>query len=478
MNSFSSTGVSGSSFSPTKSTGPQLAADSAGRIVFPNDSSDTVQLLSSVGVVEGTIACGGCEGGGFTQPQGAALDGAGNLYVIDYGNGGRVVKFKPSAGSYAYDSVLQSGEGAVAVGTDPSSNDVFVGDYSEGNYHVVAYDSTGAQFDDFGGGTIGPPPFGIETSGQIAANGTTHKVYISDPSGQKLWIFSRVASIPAPTATTSPATSLGQVEATLNASVNPKSHGLRSCEFEYTTHADFLQHSFANATTAPCPFKPVGSASTTISLAVTGLTPATAYDYRIVAATNGGTVEGAAEEFETLPPLAPTAATGSATGLAQTVATLGGSVNPHGGPISDCHFDYTDKADFEANSFANALSVECEFTPDGTTSEPVSAKVTGLTAGTEYRFRAVATNNSGTGEGLPQSFSTLADTCATKPALCPPEEKHEVPPAPVVAAPPPTQAPPAPAAKRPLKCHKGFRKKTVRGRQKCVKVKKHKRRPN
>jgi hypothetical protein len=405
------------------------------------------------------------------------LDGAGNLYVADIGGGGRVVKFSPSGGSYAYVSVLQSGEGAVAVGVDPSSNDVFVGDFSEGAYRVVAFNSSGTQFDDFGGGVVGPPPFGIETSGQIAVNATTHAVYVSDPSGNELWVFDRVGSIPAPVATTSPATSPGQLEATLQASVNPKAHGLLDCHFEYTDHVDFQLHGFANATDLPCPFKPTGSTSSPISRAVNGLAPATAYDYRIVATTNGGTAEGAAQEFETLPPLAPTVVSGAASSLTQTAATLAGSVNPQGGPISDCHFEYTDKVDFESNAFDNALVEECDAIPEGTTSEAVSAKVTDLSAGTDYRFRVVATNNSGTGEGTPQPFATLADTCATNPALCPPppEEKHEAPRPPVV-VPTPAPTPPATPPTKPLKCHKGFKKKTVRGKQKCVKVKKRKRR--
>ena len=160
MNIFSSTGTPGGSFAPSKSTAPQLAADAAGRVYFPNDSTATVQVFDSSGTLKESISCSACAGGSFGKLTGVALDSAGNLYAVDINGVGRVVKFKASGGSFTYDSVLQSGEGAVAVAVDPSSNDVFVGDLDNATYHVVAYDSTGTQFDDFGGGVIGGPPSG------------------------------------------------------------------------------------------------------------------------------------------------------------------------------------------------------------------------------------------------------------------------------------------------------------------------------
>lgn len=475
INTFSSAGTPGTSFSPSKSTAPQIAADSAGRVYYPNDSTGTVQVFDSAGALKDSIACTGCPGGAFGKLTVVALDSAGSLYAVDIGQGGRVIKFKPSGGSFAYDSVLQSGEGAVAVGVDPSSNDIFVGDLDGSTYHVVAYDSSGAQFDDFGGGVVGGGPYGPETAGQIAANATTHKVYVSDPSAKKIWIFNRVASIPAPTAATAAASSLGQLEATLNASVNPKGHGLRDCHFEYTDHADFQLNGFANATSIPCSAKPYGSTSAVALARVDGLTPATDYDYRIAVTSNGGNAEGAAQAFETLPPLPPTATIGSASVITMTSATLAGTVNAHGGAVSDCHFEYTNETDFQKNGFASAVSKECLPYPDGTTNMPVSAKATPLTAGTSYRFRVVATNNSGTAEAADNTFGTQAETCATNPTLCPLPPPKETPAGPALPA-PIVQPLPTPTPAKPLKCRKGFRKKTVHGKAKCVKVKKRKHR--
>lgn len=476
MDIFSSTGAPGGSFAPSNSTAPQLAADAAGRVYFPNDSTATVQVFDSSGTLKESISCAACTGGPFGKLTGVALDSAGNLYAVDINGGGRVVKFKPSGGSFAYDSVLQSGEGAVAVGVDPSGDDVFVGDLDGNTYHVMAYDSTGAQFDDFGGEVISEPPgppFGPETSGQIAANATTHKVYVSDLKADKVWIFDRVASIPAPTATTAAPTSLGQLGATLKATVNPKGHGLRDCHFEYTDAADFQVNEFANATSVPCSPKPYGSTSVPAQARLDGLAPATAYDYRIAVTSNGGSAKGTAQAFETLPPLAPTVITGSASLVTKTSATIAGSVNAHGGPISNCRLQYTDEASFQKNGFADATSNACVPKPEGTTSVPVSAKLTGLVAGTSYRFRVIATNNSGTAEATDNTFATQAETCATNPALCPAPPPEETPaaavlPSPVLQLP----APPAAPQAKPLKCRKGFKKKRVHGKPKCVKIKK------
>jgi len=471
MNIFSSTGVVGSSFTLANSNGPQIAADSSGRVYFPNDSANTIQVFDSSGTLKDTIACTGCAGGPFSEPSAVALDSAENLYVVDLANEGRVIKFEPSGGSYVYDSILQSGKGAAGLGVDPGNDDVFVGDLEGDAYHVVAYDATGTQFDDFGDGVIGAPKLGAPTAGHIAANATTHKVYVADSGADRVWIFKRITSIPAPSASTSLPAPIGQVDATLKATVNPHGHRLIDCHFEYTSDADFQANGFANAVSVPCPSKPGGTASVVLSVKKTGLTPETAYDDRIVVAGNGGTATGSAQAFTTLPPLPPGVTTGSASAIAQTTATVGGSVNPHGGVMSNCHFEYTSDADFQANGFANAVSKACLTVPEGTADAPVSAKLTVLTPDTSYRFRVVATNNSGTSSAPDQSFVTLAETCATNPVLCPPpppELPQELPP---VTSPVQPPASPAPTRRR-LRCRKGFKKKRVHGKVRCVKVKK------
>lgn len=473
MSAFSSTGVLGTSFTPTNSATGGLAADAAGRVFFPSSNGGAVQIFSSAGGLEGTLSCGGCPGGSFGEPSSVAFDSAGNLYVVDRSGAGRVVKLAPNAGTYVYASTVQSGGGPAAVAVDTSNDDVFVGSLVGNEYHVIAYDAAGTEFDDFGAELVSKSLVQLAT-GQLAANATTHRLYLSDPGGNRLLVFERVASIPAPTAAAAAPSPLGQLEATLRATVNPKGHVLTECEFEYTDHADFLANGYANAETAACPAIIGDPEGTSVTAAVNGLTPGTSYDYRIQIASHGGSAESGNQSFQTLPPLPPEATAGSASSVTKTSATLAGSVNPKGGPISSCRFEYVDEAKFQVDGFTAAILKACSPLPSGNFSNAVTAKISGLSAGTAYRFRVGATNNVGTTEALDSSFTTAAETCSENPALCPPPAEETTPPPPTPPA--PLTAPPAtPPAAKPLKCRKGFKKKRVRGKLKCVKVKKARR---
>jgi hypothetical protein len=81
----------------------------------------------------------------------------------------------------------------------------------------------------------------------------------------------------------------------------------------------------------------------------------------------------------------------------------------------ECLLQHTDDADFLANEWANSVNPVT-----GSTATAVSAALSGLTAGTTYHYRVVGTNGGGTTNGADASFTTLADTCATNAALCPP----------------------------------------------------------
>jgi len=473
MSAFSSTGTLGTSFATPNAQAETIAVSSSGRILFPNDVANSVQIFNSSGTEEGSVTCASCPGGAFATPQAVALDSAGKLYVVDSAGGGRVLRFSPSGSSYVYESTLQSGEGAVAIAVDSSSNDFFVGDITGGTYHVVAYDSTGTEFDDFAAGAATKSMI-EQISGQLAVNATTHELYLTNPGGKNLRIYERIASIPAPTATTATPSPIGQVSATLKATVNPQGHVLTSCGFEYTDHVDFLANGFANAADAPCPAVVGTPEGTTISAVVTGLTPGTSYDYRIKVESHGGAAQSGDQSFQTLPPLPPEVTTGSATSLSKNGATLGGTANAKGGTVSDCHFEYVTQAAFQSAGFSAAASKACTTKPSGTTAVAVSTKITELEAGAAYRFRLVVTNNSGTTQATDATFSTTAETCAENAALCPPTTTPTTPSssAPVEAGPLPI-LPVTQPKKKALTCHKGFKKKRVRGKLKCVRVKKH-----
>ena len=456
MEVFSSAGSLLSSFALSDTeTLPQIAADSSGLVYYPNAANHTVQVFDSAGTLQKEVACSGCPGGtSFGRPVSVALDSAGNLYVVDL-NPDRVVKLTPSGGGFVFGSTLQSGLGAAAVGIDPATDTVLVGDLPNGvAYHIVAYDSTGTQIDDFGGGMfVDPEPqFGALVAGQIAVDSTSHRAYVADAG--KFYVFDRVASSSPPSVSPMPATAIGQLGATLHAGVNPHTHTVLGCEFELTDDADFQANGFANARAAPCQKQPFGNTSTPAEASVGGLLPATLYHYRETTTTFPGAATGGEQSFETLPAVPPAVTTEAATAISEGGATLRGAVNPRGGSVSSCRFEY-------GTSTAYGSSASCASTPGAvTTPIAVSRAVMGLAAGTAYHYRLAVTSNAGTSYGQDVSFATgsppppaEAPTPQSAPAPAPEESS------PIVSAP---TAPP-------LRCRRGFRKRRIRGRARCVK---------
>jgi hypothetical protein len=95
---------------------------------------------------------------------------------------------------------------------------------------------------------------------------------------------------------------------------------------------------------------------------------------------------------------APGAATGDPSGLTDTQASLAGTVNPQG-QLTSYAFQYgTTTAYGQQSALTSAGS--------GTADVPVTADLAGLTAGTTYHFRVIATNATGTTVGADRTFRT------------------------------------------------------------------------
>jgi len=95
---------------------------------------------------------------------------------------------------------------------------------------------------------------------------------------------------------------------------------------------------------------------------------------------------------------APSTTTGDATAVTDTQATVAGTVNPQG-QLTSYAFQYgTTTAYGQQTALTSAGS--------GTADTPVRADLAGLTAGTTYHYRAIATNADGTTVGADRTFRT------------------------------------------------------------------------
>lgn len=105
---------------------------------------------------------------------------------------------------------------------------------------------------------------------------------------------------------------------------------------------------------------------------------------------------------------APTAVTGDASALTDTQASLAGTVNPQG-KLTSYAFQY---------GRTTAYGQQTALTPAGSDARdtPVRADLAGLTPGTDYHYRVIATNADGTTVGADRTFRTTGTAPAPPPA--------------------------------------------------------------
>jgi hypothetical protein len=129
---------------------------------------------------------------------------------------------------------------------------------------------------------------------------------------------------------------------------------------------------------------------------VDGLTPGTAYHYRIVATNSYGTSYGADQTFST--DQEPVVETDAPTAVGYDDATLSGAVNPRGVEVS-YYFEYGPTEAYGRRTTESAAG-------SGTASVQEIQSVGGLEEGTTYHFRIVASSSYGTSYGADRRFST------------------------------------------------------------------------
>jgi len=114
---------------------------------------------------------------------------------------------------------------------------------------------------------------------------------------------------------------------------------------------------------------------------------------------------GGAPALASAAPAVPVATTGGATNVAQSSATVAGTVNPNG-TATAYYFQYGTTTSYGSSTSSTSAG-------SGTSDEPVSANLSGLASGATYHYRVVATSSAGTTDGADQTFTTTTPPTVT-----------------------------------------------------------------
>lgn len=199
-----------------------------------------------------------------------------------------------------------------------------------------------------------------------------------------------------PTVGTGLSSNIAPESATVSGSVIPNGAELSECKFEYGTTGSYGQ-------SAPCAesASQIGSGTGPVEVHadLSNLQPGTGYHYRIVAANVWGLSRGGDRTLAT--PAPPIVSSEFATNVARTEADIDAQVSPNGAPTS-YHVDYG-----TTNAYGQSTA---ESQPIGAINDnsyhPVAVHLVGLTPGTTYHARLVATNSAGVTNGEDFTFNT------------------------------------------------------------------------
>ena len=212
------------------------------------------------------------------------------------------------------------------------------------------------------------------------------------------------------------ASNVGPQTAELDVQINPEGTDT-TCELQYVDDTDFQSTGFTgpNVVTVPCNPADLGAGVGDVAALadITGLTPSTTYDFRAVATNTlvPAGLDGADAQFATTPPVSVDSE--SATNVTATGARLNAQLNPNGLDTT-YQFQYVTDAAFRATGYATATTVPASPVDigSGTTDQPATVDLTGLTPATKYHFRVTATNSAGSvsGNGTDETFTTYASS--------------------------------------------------------------------
>ncbi len=198
-------------------------------------------------------------------------------------------------------------------------------------------------------------------------------------------------------ATTAAPSALTDSSVTLNGVAKPDGSTLSDCQFEYGTTP---LYGASKPCTPAAGSIPADENEHPVSATLSGLVAQGTYHYRLVITNANGSFAGKDEAFAVLGP--PLVTEEEAAPVGESTATLLAQVDPRSS-ATGYHFEWgTD------SSYGNRVPAEGEISAgSGSSAVAASTDLSGLSGGTTYHFRVVATNASGTTNGPDQIFSTF-----------------------------------------------------------------------
>jgi PKD repeat protein len=313
---------------------------------------------------------------------------------------GEPVFHSPTA-SFLADSTATAGQPvsfSAATSTDPSGNTDSALDQASGVSYKISSGIVAYAWN-WGDGSTPTLSIAAGASHTFAQSGNYQvSLTVTDALGftsTKTQAISVSGTSGAPVLGTAAASAVSDQGATLNGAINPEGQTV-TYHFAYGTDPGSLSQSTSETQ------GPSGQTSQPVSAQISGLSAATKYYYELVVTAGANTYDGTpSKSFTTTtsspPPTAPVVTTGAAQTISSGGARLTGGINPEGLTVS-YYFRYG------KTSLSNTTPVTHGLT--GHSAAPVSASITGLSAGTNYHYELVATASSTRYDGAERSFTT------------------------------------------------------------------------
>jgi subtilisin family serine protease len=234
------------------------------------------------------------------------------------------------------------------------------------------------------------------------AKATTYHYRISatNSAGTTTGSDKSFTTLHAPAATTEAASGVTGTRATLNATINPEGR-YAAYRFEYGPTTAYGSE-YPGEPGASQISVGNGTSDVKVSASIKGLTVGTTYHYRVRAAGDEYFTYGEDKTFTTNAEGPPLATTSSAAGVKTMGATLRGTVNPNG-YATTYSFEYG-----KTTSYGTKAPTSPASAGSGKSAVSVGEVIAGLTAGTTYHYRLVATSEEGVSYGSDKTLTTAS----------------------------------------------------------------------